>query len=112
MRWVTYNPRKTMIVINKKTKADDGFARYEAAKARKEFTPAPPKHPLVELGEGLRPFDYAKTLLEHTGELKTHHGQPWLNDPYATPKAIMLAANRVLKANGLPQIGGQSEWRV
>ncbi len=72
----------------------------------------PPRHPLIELGDGLTPIDYARKLIEHTGELKSHHGRPWLNDAYATPKAILLAANRVLKTNGLPQIGGQPEWRV
>ena len=66
----------------------------------------------MELGDGLTPIGHARAVLEHVGELKSHYGQPWLNDAYATPRAIMIAANRVLKANGLDQIGGQSEWRV
>jgi hypothetical protein len=101
-----------MIVVTKRSKADDGFARYEATLAAKERPDPPPRHPLLVLGDGRRPIDYARDVLERTGELKTHHGQPWLDNRYATPKAIMLAANRVLKANGLPQIGGQSEWMV
>ncbi len=71
------------------------------------------RHLMEELGDGLTPIGHAKAVLGHVGELTTHHGQPWLNDAYATPRGIMLAANRVLKANGLPQIGGLvSEWRV
>ena len=71
------------------------------------------RHLMEELGDGLTPIGHAKAVLGHVGELTTHHGQPWLNDAYATPRAIMLAANRVLKANGLAQIGGLvSEWRV
>lgn len=71
------------------------------------------KHVLEELGDGLSPIGHAKAILEHAGKLTVHHGRPWLDNAYATPRAIMLAANRILKANDLPQIGGlSSEWRV
>ncbi len=82
-------------MIRKKSKAEDGFARYEATRAAKEMPALAPPDP----GHKLTPLEDAKRRLREAGRLTkiTQGGYriDLLDGVSATPAQIIVAAAKL-----------------